>query len=169
VIPRSAETSAALYRDRRIAVTRRGPARRLARRPRRVDRAHRGTSLPLPLPSAEPLPFEPLFEPLRVDLPVVPLRRVVLLPLPVPVLLPLPASLAEVGVVVSGALPFTPLPVSVPLPVGAPEPEGLSGEPVRSGSFIRGSLPPGSARFGSSVLGSVVPAAPVFGVLYELL
>jgi hypothetical protein len=165
VIPRSAETSTALYRDRRIAVTPRDPARRRARRPRRVDRAHRGgTSLPLPaLPSAEPLPFEPLFALPLVDLLV--LRRVVLLPLPVPVLAPLPESLAEVGVVVSGLLPMS-LPVSVPLSLGAPEPDGVDGDPVRSGSFVRGSCGlPGTVAPGDVAL----LLSELLVLLYELL
>jgi hypothetical protein len=166
VIPRSTETSSALYRDGRIAVTPRAPAHRLARRPRRVDRAHRGrgSSLPLPaLPSDEPLP-DPLFGPLRgpFDPRVVPRLRAVLLPLPVPVSLPLPVSLADVGVVVSGGLPMSlplPLPVLVPLSVGAPDPEGVCGEPVRSGSFVCGS--------GGSP-GTVAPG-DVALLLYELL
>jgi hypothetical protein len=115
VIPRSAETSTALYRDRRIAVTPRGPARRLARRPRRVDRAHRGgVSLPLPaLPSDEPLPFEPLFAPLRCG----PLRGPPDVPLvspDVPLVSPdVPLVSPDVPLLVARSLG----PLVVPLPV----------------------------------------------------
>jgi hypothetical protein len=111
-----------------------------------------GSSLPLPaLPSDEPLPLP--FEPLgvRVFDPLVLLRLREVALLPVPVVLPLPASLAEVGTVVSGALGSFLL--SLPLVAGAPDPGGVCGEPVRSGSFVRGGGGlPGTVEFGDVAL-----------------